>query len=80
MSCAAQEEWGIHQLDIITAFLNLTIDNEVYMQLPEGIEWLIAEPLSFPSSSLSPPVSSHKSTHNPYAEAHSVSRTEERFI
>jgi hypothetical protein len=50
------------------------------MQLPEGIEWLIDEPLSSPSSSSSLADSTHKSTHNPYAEAaHSVSRAEERF-
>jgi hypothetical protein len=51
------------------------------MQLPEGIEWLIDEPLSSPSSSSSLADSTHKSTHNPYAEAaHSVSRAEERFV
>jgi hypothetical protein len=81
MACAAQGGWEIDQLDVVTAFLNPAIDKEVYMQLPEGIEWLIAEPLSSPSSSSSPADSTYKSTHNPCAEvAHSVSRAEERFV
>jgi len=80
MHCAAQGEWGIDQLNIVTAFLNIAIDKEVYMQLPEGIEWLIAQPLSSPSSSSAPADSTHKSTHNPCAEAHSVSRAKERFV
>jgi len=52
MSRAAQEDWDMDQLDVVTAFLNPAIDKEVYMRLPEGIEWLIAEPLSPSSSSL----------------------------
>jgi hypothetical protein len=48
-------------LDVVTAFLNPAIDKEVFMQLPEGIEWLIDESL--------PP----SSTHNLYAETYSVS-------
>jgi len=79
MCRAAQEDWEMDQLDVVTAFLNPAIDKEVYMQLPEGIEWLIAEPLSSSSSS-SPANSTHKSTHNPCAEAHSVSRAEARFV
>jgi len=42
MCRAAQEDWEMDQLDAVTAFLNPAIDKEVYMQLPEGIEWLIA--------------------------------------
>jgi len=79
MCRAAQENWEMNQLDVITTFLNPAIDKEVYMQLPEGIKWLIAEPLSSSSSS-SPADSTHKSTHNPYAEAHSVSRAKKRFV
>ena len=67
------------QLNVVTVFLNPAINKEVYMQLAEGIEWLIAELLSS-SSSLSPADSTHKSTHNPCTEAHSVSRAEERFV
>jgi len=73
MCRTAQEYWEMDQLNVVTAFLNPAIDKEVYMQLPEGIEWLIAEPLSSSSSS-SQADSTHKSTHNPCAEAHSVSR------
>jgi len=40
-SCAAQGGWEIDQLDVITAFPNPAIDKDVYMQLPEGIQWLI---------------------------------------
>jgi len=80
MSRAALEDWVMDQLDVVTAFLNPAIDKEVYMQLPEGIEWLIAEPLSSPSSSSSPADTTHKSTHILCAKAHSVSRAEERFV
>ena len=67
MCRAVQEDWNMDQLDIVTTFLNPAINKEVYMQLPEGIEWLIAELLSSSSSS-SPVDSTHKSTHNPYTE------------
>jgi len=40
LSFAAQNNYKIDHLDAITAFLNPEIDTEVYMQLPEGIEWL----------------------------------------
>jgi len=72
MSCAAQGGWEIDQLNVITAFLNPAIDKDVYMQLPEGIEWLINEPLPAGSTHKS----THKSTHNLRAKSHSaVSRT-----
>ena len=32
--------WKIHQLDVVTAFLNPTVDNEIYMDLPDGVDWL----------------------------------------
>jgi len=40
LSFAAQNSYKIDHLDVVTAFLNPEIDTEVYMQLPEGIEWL----------------------------------------
>ena len=80
ISRAVQKDWEMDELDVITAFLNPAINKEVYMQLPEGIKWLIAELLSSPSSSLSPADSTHISTHNPCTEAHSVSRAKERFV
>jgi len=79
MCRAAQEDWEMDQVDVVTTCLNPAIDKEVYMQLPEGIKWLITDPLSS-SSSLSPADSTPKSTHNPCAETHSVSRAEERFV
>jgi len=30
----------IHHLDVVTAFLNPTIDEETAIAIPEGIEWL----------------------------------------
>ena len=77
MSCATQGGWKIDQLDIVTAFLNLAIDKDVYMQLPEGIDWLINEPLPASSTHNSTHKSTHKSTHNSCAKSRSaVSRVE----
>ena len=42
LSLAAQNQWNIDHLDVVTAFLNPEIDAEVYMQIPDGIEWLEA--------------------------------------
>jgi Reverse transcriptase (RNA-dependent DNA polymerase) len=30
------EDWEIYQIDIKTAFLNSDLDEEIYMQQPEG--------------------------------------------
>jgi hypothetical protein len=35
---AAQYNWEIDQMDVITAFLNPTLHEEVYMELPEGYQ------------------------------------------
>jgi hypothetical protein len=41
LSIAAEEEWDIDHMDVVTAFLNPEIDNkEIYMAMPEGIEEL----------------------------------------
>ena len=36
LALAAQEDWEIHQIDVKTAFLNGELDEEIYMQQPEG--------------------------------------------
>ena len=40
VALTALNQWGKHHMDVSTAFLNPPIDGEIYMQLPEGIEWL----------------------------------------
>jgi hypothetical protein len=35
---AAAYDWDIHQMDVVTAFLHPTIDEEVYMEVPEGYD------------------------------------------
>jgi len=44
LSFVARNEWKIDHLDVVTAFLNPEIDAEVYMQQPDGVDWL--EPTS----------------------------------
>ena len=38
ISLAAQMGWGIHQMDVKTTFLNWVIEEEVYIEQPEGFE------------------------------------------
>jgi len=38
VSLAASMGWNIHQMDVKTAFLNVTIDEEVYIEKPLGFE------------------------------------------
>jgi hypothetical protein len=40
LSFAAQNNYKIDHLDVVTVFLNPEIDTKVYMQPLEGIEWL----------------------------------------
>ena len=40
LSFVARNEWKIDHLDVVTAFRNPEIDAEVYMQQPDGIDWL----------------------------------------
>ena len=35
---AASHRWHIHQMDVVTAFLNPEIDRDIYMEIPEGYE------------------------------------------
>jgi len=38
LALAAQYDWEIDQMDVITAFLNPILQEEVYMELPEGFQ------------------------------------------
>ena len=43
IALAAHYGWNIEQMDVKTAFLNPELHEEVYMELPEGFEWLADE-------------------------------------
>lgn len=36
VSVAAAKHWEIHQIDVYNAFLQVDLDKEVYMSLPQG--------------------------------------------
>ena len=40
VALTALNKLEMHHMDVSTAFLNPPINGEIYMQLPEGIEWL----------------------------------------
>ena len=37
---AAEKDWKIDHLDVVAAFLNPVVDEDIYMELPEGADWL----------------------------------------
>ena len=41
LSHYTRSSWCLDHLDVVTAFLNPKVDrNDIYMQLPEGIDWI----------------------------------------
>ena len=36
LSLAVEQDWEVHQLDIMMAYLNSTLKHNIYMKLPEG--------------------------------------------
>ena len=37
-SLAANQDWPLHQLDVKNVFLNGNLEEEVYMEIPPGLE------------------------------------------
>jgi len=44
IAIAAYYGWPIEQMDVVTAFLNPPVMEELYMEAPEGAEWLASSP------------------------------------
>ena len=40
LAIAARYNWLVHHMDVVTAFLNPLVEEDIYMEAPEGIEWL----------------------------------------
>jgi len=40
IALAASNGWELDHMDVVTAFLNPPVKDDIYMLLPEGIEWL----------------------------------------
>ncbi|KAJ3485148.1 hypothetical protein NLI96_g5163 [Meripilus lineatus] len=38
LSLVAHEDWEIHQVDVVGAYLQGDLDEEIYMEVPEGVE------------------------------------------
>jgi hypothetical protein len=38
LALAAAGDWEIHQIDVETAFLNATVEEDLYMRVPDGVE------------------------------------------
>lgn len=43
LALSAQQDWNIEQLDVVTAFLNPAVDGDVYMEVPQGLEYMDAD-------------------------------------
>ena len=39
LSLAAAEDWGIYQMDVKTAFLHGSLDEDIYMEATEGMPY-----------------------------------------
>ena len=52
MSYAAANQWALAQADVDTAFLNATLTEEIYMQLPEGLDLIPTSPICTPPPEL----------------------------
>ena len=40
LALSASKGWEVDHMDVVTAFLNPPVNDEIYMSLPEGIDWL----------------------------------------
>jgi hypothetical protein len=41
LAMCSSNNWKVHHLDVVTAFLNPKIDNDnIYMDLPDGMDWV----------------------------------------
>jgi len=40
LALATLNRWEIHHLDVCMAFRNPPLEDTVYMEMPEGLEWL----------------------------------------
>jgi hypothetical protein len=44
LALSAQHKWKVEHLDVITVFLNPKVDrDDLFMALPEGVDWLDPE-------------------------------------
>ena len=40
IALCARFGWPLHHMDVVTAFLNPAVEGEIFMQLPDGLDWL----------------------------------------
>jgi len=72
LALAAQYGWNVDHMDVVTAFLNPTIDRDkIYMEMPLGIDWL-ASSGSASNGSASNVSASNSSASNKSASSGSV--------